>query len=158
MNSAATHRIRPMCAFTLIELLVVIAIIAILAALLLPALNAAKDHAKAIKCINNLRQLALGWRMYADDNNGTLVVNQPQPGNGASWVTWSASTNQNQAAGIRQGRLFQYAANAEVYGCPADLPPTNGPARLSYSMNGWMGGRAMSPGSTSTASQGYRTF
>jgi len=66
-------------AFTLIELLVVIAIIGILASLLLPALASSKEKAKGITCINNLKQLGVAVRMYADENDGKLPTAERLP-------------------------------------------------------------------------------
>ena len=60
--------------FTLIELLVVIAIIAILAAILLPALNSARARGRAASCISNLKQLASATELYADGNDGWMMV------------------------------------------------------------------------------------
>ena len=67
--------------FTLIELLVVIAIIAILAGMLLPALNSARDRARVIDCISNMKQLGTGNEFYTSDNDGFLPLPQ-QPNSG----------------------------------------------------------------------------
>src|SRR2546427_488566 len=73
INEAAALQLR--LAFTLVELLVVIAIIALLAGLLLPALSHAKQKAKSIACMNNLKQLQIGSAMYAGDHRGFLPPN-----------------------------------------------------------------------------------
>jgi prepilin-type N-terminal cleavage/methylation domain-containing protein/prepilin-type processing-associated H-X9-DG protein len=83
-------------AFTLIELLVVISIIAILMAILMPALNRAREQGRRAVCQGNLKQLNLGWLMYADENDGKIV-------NGAGGFHYTATggmTNDGAATGI----------------------------------------------------------
>jgi prepilin-type N-terminal cleavage/methylation domain-containing protein/prepilin-type processing-associated H-X9-DG protein len=120
----------PFSAFTLIELLVVIAIIAILASLLLPTLSKAKASARSIRCLNNLKQLQLGWQMYADDHNGRLVPNwiigtypvdyRDSYGTTNSWVTGSAMLTES-TDGVRRGALWSYTQSTDLYRCPSDI-------------------------------------
>jgi prepilin-type N-terminal cleavage/methylation domain-containing protein len=130
--------------FTLIELLVVIAIIAILAAMLLPALAKAKIKAQMIQCMNNSRQITLGWTMYNSDNAENLL---PSLG----WVGGSdmgdpASFNFTDYQLLTQVPLSPYVGKSvAVWQCPGSTkkstaPATRGqPGARSYSMNNHIG-------------------
>ncbi len=138
--------------FTLIELLVVIAIIAILAAFLLPALARAKAAAKMIRCINNQKQLALTWFMYASDHNDVLVAdghNDPPSQSKPEWVQGAFyhilyNTNDSFVADPRYALFANYMRTTKVYLCPTDRPTIsfNGglyPRLRSYALNNYLG-------------------
>ncbi|NJO55786.1 MAG: type II secretion system protein [Rhodospirillales bacterium] len=114
-------------AFTLVELLVVIAIIGVLSALLMGAVSRSKGTAQRTACLNNHRQLVLGWQMYSDDHQGQLVSNVDD-GDNRPFTNWVAGflpkPGEGQNAGLLVARnrslLAPYVPNAKVYKCPSD--------------------------------------
>src|ERR1700690_167906 len=112
----------PSQAFTLLELLVVIAIIGILAALLLPVLSSAKATASRVGCLNNQKQLGLGWEMYSGDFGGAMPLNDVElSGTTArstsnSWVVGNAAVDIDPTT-ITRGSIFPFVKSADVYKC-----------------------------------------
>ena len=112
--------------FTLIELLVVIAIIALLLSILTPSLNAVKEKAKRIYCMNNLKNMTLIWIMYNEVHDGRV----PDGGTGFedSIVNYDGlpsvifATYEEHVEAIKAGVLWPYTDTIEVYRCPTAEP------------------------------------
>src|SRR5450759_194666 len=102
--------------FTLIELLVVIAIIAILAAILFPVFAQARAKARGAACLSNIKQIALGMTMYAQDYDETF----PQWKWDQSWNGGIGSPGgpTNDATSIWWNAIYPYVKNVQVFNCP----------------------------------------
>ena len=128
--------------FTLIELLVVIAIVAILAAILLPTLSRAKERARRVACLNNLKQIGLGLQMYAHDNRDLIPYVEP------GWSTLYCLSNPRPlpqetlgaAPGYRVGiglLVPDYISNPRVFYCPSWRVPPLGLLTYDDASYGW---------------------
>ena len=119
--------------FTLLELLVVVAVVAVLAGLLLPALAGARRAGQAIACVNNIRQVALAWHLYADDDDDALAYNLGRnetrqtiaDGTFLNWVnnvmTWELDEDNTNTTWVTRGGLGPYGGGAvSLYRCPTD--------------------------------------
>jgi len=123
--------------FTLIELLVVIAIIAILMAVLIPALNVAKEQARGVACMSNQKTMGLAYVMYAGDNDSSICGGMARhaPTNGVPpWVMPPLDyaggkivpmgsgnvTLEQRYNGLREGALYPYIKDVGAYHCPGD--------------------------------------
>ncbi|MEW6156548.1 MAG: type II secretion system protein [Verrucomicrobiota bacterium] len=152
--------------FTLIELLVVIAIIAILAGMLLPALSRAKGKTKGIQCMNNLRQMMIGWRIYAEEWNDLLLasLDVAPAEKRVRWVNGnldfsSSRNNWDPNVDIRTSPLMPYIGKSfTLWKCPSDIGMVRNstgqrvPRVRSNSMSQVFDNGSWLPGST------YRTY
>jgi prepilin-type N-terminal cleavage/methylation domain-containing protein/prepilin-type processing-associated H-X9-DG protein len=116
-------------AFTLIELLVVIAIIAILMAILMPALNRAREQGKRAMCMGNVKQLMLAWIMFADEHDQRIVNGAAgmgiRPWVGQGWdQNYTAGVmlpEEEQIEAIHKGALWDYVKDEGLYKCPTGV-------------------------------------
>ena len=124
--------------FTLIALLVVIAIIAILASILFPVFARAREKARQTSCMSNMKQLALAFEMYSQDNDETMPgCPNGDMGNGlyGGWVwypTFGAPTN--GYFDVTRGSLYSYVRNRQIFICPNDRTGSG----CSYEMNSYL--------------------
>lgn len=136
-------------AFTLIELLVVIAVIAVLMAILMPALNRAREQGQRAVCLGHIKQLGLSWVLYADDNDQRIVNACTFPNTEGHddelepcWLYfWGSNhprsnTEEGRIEGIQTGAFWPYVKQLQLYKCPTGIRGEVNTYGIMDSMNG----------------------
>jgi len=134
-------------AFSLLELLVVIGIIVILAALLLPVLSRAKSKARNISCVNQLKQLGVAARLYAEDNGSRLPLAELLPSNPTD--PQHPLPRINDVLGPYVSRVVNTNTSAPVFKCPSDNDWFYEAEGSSYQWNAGMNGHRIDFGENS---------
>ncbi|HBG28655.1 MAG: hypothetical protein A2Y10_11935 [Planctomycetes bacterium GWF2_41_51] len=161
LNKSEQGMIKRCLGFTLVELLVVISIIATLLAVLMPALNKAREQGKKAICMSNVKQLFVGWNVYAINNDGKIVFGATRRArqNGAKSLMWKTATSYHpepswvacadypvprafeeqwfQDALIDMGLMWPYMQNLKSYRCPGATAKDNS---RSYAVSSMMNG------------------
>lgn len=143
-------------AFTVVELLVVIGMLAVAASVLLPSLSRARDTAKHVQCLSNLRQLAMATVMYANDNNSLMPAGAEASHKRWDWIYWDATAPDASLRDAGRSALAPYlggtrlapgrfSVSPQVLRCPADrldqhpaAQPGHSRYDYSYGMNAYL--------------------